>query len=228
MAEQFYIAEYNWKNTGYARVSDASEPNYYASEWVLCPECGTRVSKGYWMRPRTVKLTGRKVPDFIDMLYDRVPFLLSQRAAEKIAASGLKGIKAMEEIEHVEFARKAKVEVPIPKCYHIEIEYSRMTIDHEKSNISYGSEYGEVPCRLCRQINRTYDFFRHLVFNPEEYEGYDIFHCYELAGTVILSQRFIDFYESSGLTNLNYKPAEIHGKRLAEYFLDGIEDDEDD
>ena len=106
----------------------------------LCPLCGRRVSGSYWMRPREVVLTSRRVPDFLYCYGgSKPPFLISERALTVIRQEGLTGIKDAQEIEYVRFQRKAKKEVPIPKYYYLELERSRMTINHEKSSIVYGS-----------------------------------------------------------------------------------------
>ena len=80
-------------------------------------------------------------------------------------------------------------------------------------------------CPLCRTVPGTYDFLRHLEFNTEQYEGYDIFFTYELCGATFLSKRFVEACHENGLTNLHFRPAAKYGTKEAAYFLDGIEDD---
>ena len=149
-----------------------------------------------------------------------------------IQQAGLTGIQDVQEIEHVRFQRKGKKEVPIPKYYDLELVRSKMTINHEKSVISYGQSREGSPysraCPLCHPVPGTYDFLRHLEFHTEQYEGYDIFFTYEMGGLALLSQRFVDVCRENGLTNLHFRPAAKFLEKEARYFLDGIEDDEDE
>lgn len=217
----------------YAEAYASDDIEYDDNAIDLCPLCGGWVSGSYWMRPREVVLTKRKMPDFLYCYGgSKTPFLISERAFTIICQEGLTGIKDAQEIEFVRFQRKAKKEVPIPKYYYVELERSKMTINHEKSSIVYGGcrEGGgySKACPLCRQVPGTYDYFRHLEFHMEQYEGYDIFFIYELGTRTFLSRRFVDVCRKYGLTNLHFTPAEKYGARSARYFLDGIEDDDEE
>ena len=231
MGPELYIATYSWK-TKYAEAALIDNVEYDDSKADVCPLCGKRVSGSLWMRPREVVLTNRRVPDFLYSFSSRADFLISERALAVIRQEGLTGIKDVQEIEHVRFQRKGKKEVPIPKYYYIDLERSKMTIDHAKSSIAYGNcregdPYSKV-CPLCRPVPGTYDFLRHLEFHTEKYEGYDIFFTYELGTTTFLSKRFVDVCRENGLTNLHFRPAAKYGTKEAKYFLDGIEDDNDE
>jgi len=222
MSEYLYMVDYPRKSA--FAESALIDVRYDYDRFTVCPECGRRVSGAHWMQPREVVLTSRKVPDFLYSYNDNAPFLLSRKALETIRASGLTGIRCAEEIEHIRFQRRSKTETPIPTYYHIELERSRITLDHENSVIQYGTRrYGDS-CPLCRQVPATYDFTRKLAFHMEAYEGYDIFNIYELGDQVFLSRRFVELCEEKGLTNLHCTVASRHGRWAAEYFLDGNED----
>lgn len=224
MERELYIATYP-KEAKYAEAFTPDNVEYDDNIAELCPLCGRRVSGSYWVRPREVVLTSRRVPDFLYCYGgSEAPFLISERALTVIRKERLVGIKDAQEIEYVRFQRKAKKEVPIPKYYSIELVRSKMTIDHKKSVIDYGDcrEGGAYSnaCPLCRPVPGTYDFLRHLEFHMEQYEGYDIFFTYELCATTFLSRRFVDVCRKNGLTNLHFTPAEKFGAKEA--------DDEDD
>ena len=221
MEHTFYIVDY-------PRKSDFAEAAIIPVEYdytrvVKCPQCGERVSGGYWKHPREVVLTRQKTPDFLYAYCDAAPFVLSKKAIEEITQAGLRGIECFEEIESVRFQRKSKKERTVPQYYHVELSRSCMTIDHQKSVIKYGASKDRTPCSVCRQVPATYDFFRSLAFHTDDYEGFDIFQIYELGNTVFLSERFVKFYENSTLTNLHYGPARKHDAWAASYFLDGEE-----
>ena len=221
MNTRFFVAEYPRKSD-YA-AAEPILPEYDFDRCVRCPQCGQLVSGGYWMQPRSIKITKRKLPDFLYTDGDQAPFLLSREALTKIQEAGLTGITAFQEIEASRFQRKAKAEMEIPSYYHIELARSRITIDHDHSVIVYGKQNKTQYCPLCNQVTAPYDFFRTLSLNTTEYEGYDIFYIYELGGTVFFSQRFIEFYHESGLTNLHFLPAQKHCAWVSSYFLDGDE-----
>lgn len=215
MNPEFYIVMDPWK-TEYSTGELPDNVVYDFDAMERCPLCGAWVSGGYWPQPREVALTNRRVPDFLYCYGgSKPPFLISERALTVIRQEGLTGIKDAQEIERVRFQRKAKKEVPIPKYYNIELERSKMTINHEKSSIVYGScregdPYSKA-CPLCRPVAGTYNELRHLEFHMEQYEGYDIFHTYELCDTTFLSKRFVDVCRKYGLTNLHFTPAEKYG-----------------
>ena len=217
---------YTVKLSGYREYAESFpvDIEYDFTKFVLCPVCNERVSGGFWPPPREVVLTKQNAPDFLPGVIDTTPFVVSEKAMRAIQSAGLTGITQVDEIEHVRFLRKSKKEHPIPKYYRIELARSRITIDHDRSVIVYSPSSNRKVCSLCRQKPACYDFTRSLSFHMENYEGYDIFQTYELCSTVFLSQRFVDFYENSGLTNLRYGPAEKDGSEIAEYFLDGNEE----
>lgn len=154
MSESLYMVDYPRKSA--FAESALIEVTYDYDRFTACPECGRRVSGAHWMQPREVVLTSRKVPDFLYSYNDNAPFLLSRKALETIRAAGLTGIRCAEEIEHIRFQRRSKTETPIPTYYHIELERSRITLDHGNSVIQYGTRrYGDS-CPLCRQVPATY------------------------------------------------------------------------
>lgn len=222
---QLYIVDYPRKSE-YAEAA-ITPVNYDYDRCEYCPECGARVSGAYWMPPREVVLTRHKAPDFLYGYSDNVDFVVSDRVIEAIRSAELTGLLVSEEIETVRFQRKPKQEKYLPKYYHIEVARSRITIDHDRSNIKYGSPYGNRKdsggCPLCRPVPRTYDFMRSLTFHMEKYEGYDIFQSYELCNTLFVSQRFVDTAGKWGLTNLHYTPVQTHGEWAWKYFLEGDE-----
>lgn len=222
MNKKLYIVDWPRKTEWAEAAPIDVEYDYERIE--KCPHCGEVVSGAYWMPPREVVLTKRKCPDFLYSYSGGTPFVISENAVNKIQQAGLTGIICTDKIEKARFQRKAKVDVFLPNYYYVELKRSRITIDHTHSKIEYGFGSDRKGCPLCRQVPATYDFFRSLSFHMDDYEGYDIFHIYELGDTVFLSQRFVDFYKESGLTNLHFGPAEKHGRWMAEYFLDGNED----
>lgn len=202
MKDDLYVLDYPSIST-FAEIVP-KETKFDHSICVHCPCCGKRVSGSFWVQPREIVLTKRKLPDFLYNYVDYVRVHLSEVAIKKILESDLRGIIKVDEIDSVRFQRKSKEVVIPPKYYRIEVARSRITIDHASSDIKYGKmgDYGYCP--LCRQVPATYNIIRKLELNMEQYEGYDIFQIYEMGTRVFLSQRFIDFCEDNKLTNLFY------------------------
>lgn len=218
MLNDLYVVDYP-DNARFAEaVSELAD--YDHEKYVSCPQCGSRVSGSYWVHPREAKLTKHNIPDFLYTVSSNTPFLLSERALKEIRQAGMTGLICAEEIESVSFQRKSKKSIDIPKYYYIELARSPITIDHKNSQIIYGGSYGGgVKCPLCRQIPRTYDFFRGLAFQGNDENIYDMFHIYELGDTVLLSQRFVDFYHQSGLTGLCFSPAKEYGRESTDFLF---------
>lgn len=214
---QLYIVDYP-NNNQYAAASPI--PVEYDYEKIdCCPECGSRVSGGYWLRPREVVLNRHKAPDFLYAYCDNAPFVVTDRVLEGIRNAELTGLRNAEEIETVRFQRTPKNEIYLPKYYHIEVARSCITIDHEHSTIKYGNRKNGPGCPVCRQVPATYDFFRNLSLKMEKYEGYDIFQIYELCNQLFLSQRFIDMATSCCLTNLRCRPVQQYKSECWDYLF---------
>jgi hypothetical protein len=189
------------------------EPEYDFTPRELCPKCGKTLNSGYWLRPRHIVLTNRRIPDFLYVWGTSVDFLLSERALEVIREAGLTGIKNVEPIDSARFLRKAKKEVAIPQYYHFEVERSMIQLDREHSRIKYGSTVHEDwICPLCDPVGRTKDFLYGVNFHMDAYEGYDIFHTIENFDSLFVSKRFVDVCREAGLTNLHVCPVQGWGK----------------
>ena len=104
MEPELYIATFP-QTTKYAEAASMDSVKYDYDKVERCPLCGRSISGGFWMQPRKVALTNRRVPDFL-YSFSCEPFLISERALAVIRQEGLTGIKDVQEIEHVRFQRK--------------------------------------------------------------------------------------------------------------------------
>ncbi len=193
------------------------EPEYLYDKCEICPQCGRKISGGYWKSPRSVALSKQNLPDFLYIYGGSTAFLISEKALNVINKAELTGISCIEEIEHLQYQRKSKKENPIPKYYYFEVMRSKISIDHEKSKISYGRINENERCTLCNPIAATYDFFKSTIFNTDNYEGYDIFKTYELGDSLILSERFVDVCNKNGLSGLNCILAEEYDSQFSDW-----------
>lgn len=185
----------------------------------VCPCCGAWVNGRGWLRPRSIVLTNRNIPDFFYIWGANVPFLLSERALRVIREAGLTGIKNVEPIDDARFLRKSKKEVEIPQYYHFEVERSMITMDQERSIIGYGTLLDEDRiCPLCDPYGRTKNAHYGVSFHMEGYEGYDVFYTIDNGSLLFVSQRFVDVCRENGLTNLHVCPVQDWGKEAWKLF----------
>ena len=159
MNNDLYVLKYPLTSVFAESVPIKTEYDHNIS--VRCPSYGKWMSVSYWISPREIVRSKRKLPDFLYNYGDYVRVHLSENAIRQILQSDLKGITKVEEIESVRFQRKSKEVTVPPKYYRIEVARSRVTIDHGNSDITYGkSDYGYCP--LCRQVPTTYDEIKKL------------------------------------------------------------------
>lgn len=200
MISQIYICEIP-ETPKYAEA-EAAEGTYDFDVFEKCPKCSRRVSGGYWKKPHIVDISKRKLPDFMYIYGGTGTFLVSERVLNTFRQNQLTGILLAEEIDEIRFRGKALNSQSIPRYYSLKLARSFVSIDHEKSEILYGDYHEEQVCPLCNPKGATKDFFRSLHMNMDCYEGYDIFTIYELGEATFVSQRFVDFCEQNGFTNL--------------------------
>ena len=86
MSDFLYMVDFPHKSS-YAETA-LIEVDYLYDNYVACPECGRRVTSAYWLPPREVVLTKRVVPDFLYVLTDRAPFVISEKALTVIQNAG--------------------------------------------------------------------------------------------------------------------------------------------
>ena len=210
MDDSFFIVEYP-DDPKYAEdaalLSDEWVPHYDYDRYDRCPRCGKIVSGPFWLPPRKIVLTSRKVPDFFYLAGANVPFLISENALRGIREAGLTGIKSAEPIDYARFLRQAKKEVSIPNYYLIEVERSIITIDQERSVVEYKESEGSTQCPLCHPVHGTSMAAKNLHWNMEGFENYDIFKTYEMCSTLFVSKRFVEFCRDHNYSNLHCCPA---------------------
>lgn len=181
-----------------------NNPVYNHNITVNCPICGSSVSDSYWTYPRCLTITNSRYADFL--YWGPSPFVVSTRFKELYEKSDLKGITAFEPIDSFK-VQKLKKGNSMPEAYYVPVLCrSRIKIDREKSKITYLDDDSDDEANICELCNpvKELDFsIEKLVLNMTNYEGEDIFHTYESGMRTYLSQRFVEFVEQNGLTNLS-------------------------
>lgn len=207
MIPRIYICEIP-ETTKYAEAEAAEGTVYDFDVFEKCPECGRPVSGGYWKRPHIIDINKRKLPDFMYIAGGTGTFLVTERVLNAFRQNQLTGILSAEEIDVIQYRGQPLNSQSNPRYYSLKLARSFASIDHERSEILYGDYYEEKRCSLCNPKGATKDFFRRLEMNMDRYEGYDIFTIYELGEATFVSQRFVDFCEHNGFSNLRATPIE--------------------
>ena len=174
MRPQIYICDYP-ETQKFAEAVTCDDTVYDYDTFEKCPLCGRGVSGSYWLKPRKVDVDRKKLPDFLYITGGTGTFLISERVWNAFQTSGLTGIKAAVEIDDLLYRGKSLVDGGSSRYYMLELARSKAAVDHEKSSIVYGDTHEDRVCSLCDPKGATYDFFRGLHLDMENYEGYDIF-----------------------------------------------------
>lgn len=196
----FYVVDvvlFDDKNYAYGETVDLE-----TGESEKCPVCGLAVGKREWLPPRKVKLSKSSFGDFVFGVFD--VFLASERFKNEYLNSGLTGIKEFQPVEIVKVITRKKVHIAPPNYYNVLIVRGKAKIDDIKSEFVRD---GEIKCDFCKGggIIKSY---KGIHFEPDTWSGEDIFFPIGLSGTVVVSQRFVDFVNSNNFTNINFTPAE--------------------
>jgi hypothetical protein len=171
-----------------------------------CPRCGCPIGLLEWLPPYRVKLRlhGQELGDFIkESAYD---LLVSERFAEAFRAEGLTGLKGFHPVEIVRvIPRKRSVlkSLAVPRYYVVSAPFGPAAVDLVLNRVR---TLRTPTCPECRTggINAINGF----VLEPGTWGGEDIFRPRGMPGELVVSERFKDFVERHGWTNMVLTPTE--------------------
>ena len=171
-----------------------------------CPRCGDPIGMRTWLPPYRVELElhGQGLGDFMEGPgYD---VLLSERMAEAFRAEGLTGLIGFHPVEVVRVRRKRKGSKPpgtVPRYVVATACFGRGAVDHARSLFRREEP---VTCPECR--NPGTDTIHGFVLEPGTWQGEDVFRPRGLQGRILVSERFTQFVERHGFTNMKLTPTE--------------------
>ena len=163
------------------------------------------------MHPWRIYLTKGKLPDILYGYGMPNGFIVSEQLLLAMKDVQRTGIEAAEPIDCIYLDKKLNATLENTKYYSLTLARSSMAINHSQSRIIYGSHTHF--CSLCKPVPRTYDHICSLALDMEQYEGFDLFHIYELGTIVFASQKFVDFIKNHLFTNLYCEPLEEYDSR---------------
>ena len=168
-----------------------------------CPKCGGAIGMREWLPPYRVEVAvyGKKgAGDFVESTGDGL--LVSERMASAIRSEGITGIEGFRPVDVVKLNARAK-RVGIPKYLSILVTYGRAAVDETRSRIRRAEP---IECDECRNTN--VDGIYGYRIEPGTWDGLDAFRPRGMQSDVLVSERFADFVQRHGFTNIKLIPTE--------------------
>ncbi len=179
---------------------------YNLSEDPHCPRCGEGLGALTWLPPYRVELElhGEEPGDYFrGPGYERI---VSERFAESFRAEGLTGLEGFHPVEvaRVRSMRKrTRKPITVPRYYVVWPCFGRAAVDLVLNRV----RFSPLPsCTECRSTG--IDAVHGFVLEPGTWAGEDVFRPRGMQGDVVVSERFKDFVELHGLTNMVLTPTE--------------------
>ncbi len=165
-----------------------------------CPRCGRTIGMLKWLPPYRVELElhGEEFGDFVDGPGYEV--LISERFAKAFRDEGLKGWLGFHPAEIVRIrrkGRKSKAALVAPRYLVVSPCFSQGAVDEKRSRLR---RTRPATCPECRSggVNSIHGF----ALEPGTWQGEDVFRPRGERGTIFVSERFAEFVQRHGLTNM--------------------------
>jgi uncharacterized protein DUF1629 len=168
-----------------------------------CVKCGESIGMREWLPPYRVEITlyGKEgAGDFETCPGDSM--LVSERLAAAIRTEGVTGLHGFQPVEVVKMNARAK-RLGLPKYLRVEATHGRAAVDEVRSRLR---RVKPITCEECRSTDVAGIYgFR---IQPGTWEGLDVFCPRGLQSEVVVSERFADFVQRHGFTNIKLVPTE--------------------
>jgi hypothetical protein len=185
--------------------ADGIEPGttFRTGDAARCPKCGEAIGMREWLPPYRVEITvhGKEgAGDLVEFTGDDL--LISQRVAEVIRSEALTGLHDLRPVEVVRMNARAR-RLGLPKYVLAKVAFGRAALDEARSRLRRAKP---LTCEECREpgIDAIYGFR----IQPGTWEGLDAFLPRGLQSEVVVSERFADFVQRHGFTNIKLVPTE--------------------
>ncbi|WP_245919593.1 hypothetical protein [Melittangium boletus] len=136
--------------------------------------------------------------------------LISERLAEAFRAEGLTGLEGFHPVEVLRvrcMRKRPRQPISVPRYSVVSTCYGRAAVDTMLTRVRTTRP---ITCLECRST--TINAIHGIVLEPGTWQGEDIFRPRGLPGTLVVSERFKDFVERHGFTNMRLTPAEQYVK----------------
>ncbi|WP_224240783.1 imm11 family protein [Hyalangium gracile] len=170
-----------------------------------CPKCGKTIGMLTWLPPYRAELEphGQGLGDFVGGPGNEV--LISERMREAFQAEGLTGLLGFHPVEVVRVRRKRKSPKPdtVPRYFAVTARFGPGAVDEARSRLR---RIKPVTCPECR--NTGVDSIHGFALEPGTWQGEDVFRPRGLQGDIVVSERFVQFVQRHGFTNMKWIPTE--------------------
>jgi hypothetical protein len=164
-----------------------------------CSKCGATIGMLAWLPPYRVelKLHGEVFGDFVEGPGYEV--LISERMAQSFQAEGLTGLLGFHPVEVLRVRGKGKKSkaITVPRYFAVTACFGRGAIDDTRSRVRRDEP---VKCLECR--NSGVDSIHGFTLEPGTWQGEDVFRPRGLQGRLLVSERFAEFAQRHGFTNM--------------------------
>jgi len=170
-----------------------------------CPKCGEPFGMLTWLPPyrAELELHGESFGDFVKGSGDEV--LISERMAETLRAEGLTGLLGFHpaEVVRIRRMRKGPKSGAAPGYVVVSPCFGRAAVDEARSRLRHTEP---VTCPECRYAGL--DSIHGFTLEAGTWQGEDVFRPRGLPGRIVVSERFAEFVQRHGFTNMKLIPTE--------------------
>jgi hypothetical protein len=171
-----------------------------------CPQCGRTIGMLTWLPPHRTELElhGEDFGDFVHG--PGYEFLISERFADSLRPEELTGLLGFHPAEIVRIrgkGNKPKPSLVAPRYFVVSPCFGSGAVDERPSRLR---RTRPVTCPECRSggVNSIHGF----ALEPGTWQGEDVFRPRGERGTIFVSERFAEFVQRHGLTNMSLTPIE--------------------
>lgn len=203
---RFFVLQDGGTGSRYDTDVDPVEPFNVAEDAPRCTVCGDIIGLLKWLQPYRVELDlyGEELGDFMSALgYE---LLISERFAEAFRAEGLTGLEGFHPVEVLRVRRmrkKSRTSLVVPRYVVVSPCFGRAAVDPVLNRVRTRKP---PTCSECRSAG--IDAIHGFVLEPGTWSGEDIFRPRGLPGDIVVTERFKNFVERYGLTNMRLTPTE--------------------
>lgn len=202
---RFFVLEEGVVSSHYDAAMEKAEPVNRA-EAPRCARCHDVIGLLTWLPPYRVKLDlhGEELGDFIEgVAYE---MLVSERFAKAFRAEELTGLEGFHPVEVLRVRKRSNRTRKSPMVPQYQVVwpcFGRAAVDVVLNRVRVSAP---PTCSECRAtgIDATHGF----VLESGTWAGEDVFRPRGMQGRVVVSERFKDFVERHGFTNLRLTPTE--------------------
>lgn len=184
------------------KFSYGEEVSLKVGDYEKCIKCGSPISMREWLPPLKVRLSKSLIGDFIFGTFST--FLVSKSFKLNYEKYNLSGINDFILVDCIQIkGNRKKIN---RKYYYAKISISNIKIDEESSKIE---REGKIKCSECKN-GSIIKSFKGLFFYNNTWKGNDIFIPMGLPGTIIVSDKFREFIDINGYTNIKLTPSQLY------------------